>query len=165
MPGRRSIEGFDFITPRRDYRVNVTAADSSVESVTIPVLPTNVSPARRNYPGGGGFGGEADSTAYGRNAQLMLALLLEGFTSVDLELWLEATDDEILVQDPSSSSISPGTLPVLPTTGAWVRVAALSTVTFSQLWTVKDIPPGNYKVRVASVSGTGNISIREQHAA
>jgi hypothetical protein len=88
-------------------------------------------------------------------------VIVQGFTSVTLELWLkgEVEQQELIVG--SSSSTAPLTLPA---TEDWVKVET-KVLTASGLWVVKDIPPSQYKVLLTAVAGAGNVHIREQHAA
>jgi hypothetical protein len=96
---------------------------------------------------------------YGRNAQLDLSVLVQGFTSVTLELWLKGEVEQAEL----SSSPPPAPL-TLPATEDWVKVET-KVLTASGLWIVKDIPPGKYKILLTAVAGAGNVHIREQHAA
>jgi hypothetical protein len=159
MPGQRAKEGGTFVTPRALYRSSLTAVDPDVESEAIPVLDTSRSPYT---PLGLGQG---DNAQYGQNGQLDLAVIVEGFSSMTLELWLlaEIEQRELSYPDDGSSSSSSSSTP-WPSTGEWVFVED-KTITKSSLWIVKDIPPGKYKVRVNAISGTGSCTIRENHAA
>lgn len=159
MPGKRVPDTASYVTPRQDYRVDVAAADSvGVEDPAIPVLDTVPSPNAH-------LGlGQSDSNLYGGwNAQLNLACIIEGFSSVTFDLWVLAENEAKQLQEGSSSSSSSAG-PTLPSTGEWVLVES-KVLTKSSLWIVKSAPPGKYKVRVAAVTGTGHIQIREQHAA
>jgi hypothetical protein len=153
MPGKRVTETSDFITPRRVYREDVVDVDSGVTDVDVPILDGQELASHRQ-----GLG-QSDIAQYGRNAQLDLACILEGFSSVTMQLWLWAEVELPLEQGTSSSSYG-----VLPTSEEWVYVAE-KTISKSELWVVKDIPPGQYKVIVTSKTGSGHLQIREQHAA
>ncbi len=161
MPGKRVPDTASYVTPRQDYRAGLTAADSvTVEDPAIPVLDTVPSP-------NAGIGlGQSDSNLYGGwNAQLNLAIIIKGFSSVDFELWLKAENEARTLQESGSSSSSSSSAgPDLPATEDWVLVET-KTLTKSGLWIVKSAPPGKYKVRVAAATGSGAIQIREQHAA
>lgn len=163
MPGRRAMEGGTFITPRAPYRESITALDPSVEDVSIPILDTSKSP---NSVVGLG---QSDWAQYGHNGQLDLALIVGGFSSVTVQLWLLAEIEQRELQPPasdssSSSSATSSSSSSFSPTGEWVYVGD-KTVDKSTLWIVKDVPPGKYKVRVSAVSGSGSIQIRESHAA
>jgi hypothetical protein len=158
MPGKRTPESASFITPRTPYRENVAAADSvGVQDSGIPLFDTSPAPSRVV-----GLG-QSDVNQYGGwNGQINLAVIIKGFTSIDMELWLKAENENVELTSGSSSSSSAA--PDLPSTGEWVLVET-KTCTRSALWIVKSVPPGKYKVRVAGATGTGAIQIREQHAA
>ena len=154
MPGQRDkAGGADYVTPRRTFRENITLADPSVEDVSIEILDTTLVGHKRVGVG------QNDISMYGRNCQLNLDLILKGFTSVDLQLWLWAAEEIELVGVSVSSPAAD-----LPVTEEWVKVED-KTITESTHWVVKDIPPGKYKVRVDAVSGAGSLTVREQHAA
>jgi hypothetical protein len=156
MPGKRASEQADFVTPRRGYRESLTAVDSGGPQDTgIPTLDT------RQGPSAAVGLGQGDVAQYGRNAQLDLAVLVQGFTSVTLELWLKGEVEQAELIEGSSSSTAPLTLPA---TEDWVKVET-KVLTASGLWIVKDIPPGKYKTLLTAVAGSGNVHIREQHAA
>ena len=143
MPGKRGLEACDFVTNRRDYRL-IDAVDADVDSV--PVLDSRI-------PENGYTDVSQDRNQYGRNAQLNLACIMEGFTDVTLQLWLKA---ELETYTASSSSGSP--------VDEWVFVEE-KVVDKSTLWIVKDVPPGQYRVVATAVTGSGEVTIREQHAA
>lgn len=158
MPGQRSKDIADFVTPRASYRSNLTAIDGvTAQSDTIDAINTALPP---NTSVGLGVGG--DSNIYGRNAQIDFALIVEGFSSISVELWLKATVDQAELVDGEDESSSEAD--VLPATEEWVFVDT-KTATKSLMWVVKDIPPGLYKVLFTAKTGTGNLTIREQHAA
>ena len=165
MPGKRGPESGDFVTPFEEYRMNLSAADTvGAEDPSIPVLDTR--PGPYNNVGLG----QSDVNQYGRNAQLDLAVILAGFSTVELELWLNAepTRERLHSNTPassSSSSSSSSASSYVSPTGNWVKVAAKTIGSDSELWVVKDIPPGEYKVLVVTVTGDGNVSIIEGHAA
>ena len=140
MAGKRAVEQGDFVTPRAIYRRDIAAADGPVESVNIPELDTREGP---NVSVGLGQG---EVNMYGRNAQLDLALILTELASVTLELWLKAP-----IERAELNTTPPEPALNLPDSEDWVFVAD-KTVARSTLWVVKDIPPGRYKVRVASLS-------------
>jgi hypothetical protein len=161
MPGKRGPEFGDFVTPFEEYRSNVGVADTvDVQDSSIPVLDTRSGP-NQNVIGQG-----SDGNQYGRNAQIGLAVVVAGCSKVELELWLNAEptrarlSNNSPVGSSSSSSSSSSTSP----TDMWVKVAEKTFGAVSELWVVKDIPPGEYKVKVVTVTG-GNVSLIECHAA
>jgi len=156
MPGKRAVEGGTFITPRATYRVNVDSVDPSAQDPSIPILDTRAAP---NVSVGLGQG---DCAQYGQNGQIDFAVILSGFSSVTLELWLLAEVERRELEYPGASSSSSSSS--LPTTEEWVYVEEKA-ISKSVLWVVKDIPPGQYKVRVGAVTGSGELQIREGHAA
>ena len=154
MPGKRGLGEADFVTPRQVYREDITDVDSGgVTDTDIPILDSRVTASQRQ-----GLG-ESDVAQYGRDARLNLACIPEGFSSVTMQLWLWADVEEPL--EPGTSSSSYGTL---PTTEEWVQVEE-KTITGPELWVVKDVPPGQYKVIVTAKSGSGHLQIRDQYAA
>ena len=178
MPGKRGPEFGDFVTPFEEYRRDIAAADAvPVQDPAIPLLDT--------LPGANvnvGLG-QADVNQYGRNAQMNLAVIIAGFSAVELELWLNAvptrarlhggttpvsSSSSSVSPTPSSSSSSPSSSSSSSSssspTDTWVRVATKTFGSVSELWVVKDIPPGEYKIKVASVTGNGNVTINESHA-
>lgn len=157
MPGKRVTEGSDHVTRRAVYRSELTAVDSGgPQDDLIPELDTEASPTAV-------IGlGQADINQYGRNAQIDLAIIIQGFSSVTIQAWMKAdiTAEGLTYEGSSSSSDAAVTL---PTTEEWVLVDT-KTVTASALWIVKDVPPGQYKFIVSAVTGSGYIQLREQHA-
>lgn len=159
MPGKRPIEGADYVTRRSAYRSELTAADSGdPQNPSIPELNTEIAPSAS-------IGlGQSDVNQYGRNAQIIMAIIVEGFSAVTVQAWMKAniTTEGLTYEDSSSSSSSPGA--TLPTTGEWVKVGT-KVVATSELWIVTDVPPGQYKFLISAVTGSGHIQLREQHAA
>ena len=157
MPGKRSSENGSFVTQRALYRRDV----SEVEVVTdpdIPILDTLAS----------GYGNQVennDVNMYGRNAQLDLAVIVASAGGT-LQLWMKAEIETEELSDPdaveSSSSSGDDTALELPATEDWVFVEEKA-FTRSELWIVKDVPPGKFKVIM--IANTGVIHILEQHAA
>jgi hypothetical protein len=156
MSGQRSKSIADFVSPRAAYRQDLTAADAvTAINAGIPVLDTRGAP---NQQLGLGIGG--DTNIYGRNAQINVALIVKGFSSVTVELWQLAA---VEIQQLGEASVPATTNQVPAATLEWVFVAT-NTVTRSSNWTIKDIPPGQYKILLTAVSGAGYLNIREQHA-
>jgi len=161
MPGKRCNEYADFVTPFDEYRSNVEAADAvSVQDPAIPLLDTRDGPYTNV-----GFG-QADVNQYGRDATINLGVIIAGFSAVELELWLDAEPNRphLSSATPAGSSSSSSSSSSSPT-DTWVRVAKKTFGAVSELWVITNIPPGKYKVKVASVTGGGNLSIVESHAA
>lgn len=154
MPGQRALENGDFVTPRAVYRAEIIAVDTDITSVGIPILDT------RGGPNGNVVVGPTLSSkaAYGRNCQIDVSIIVQGFNPVVLELWLLAE-----VERAELSTATPPAVPTLPATGQYVFVESKST-TQSCLWTIKDIPPGQYKIYAKTLTGAGFVNIREQHA-
>jgi hypothetical protein len=158
MPGKRSSENGDFVSQRRIYRRDIDAADSGVTDADIPVLNTL----------GSDYGGQVannDKNMYGRNAQLNLAVITE--VNVTLQVWMKA-EIEVSGLDYSeelgSSSSADPALDLPTATEDWV-LAAQQSFTGSELWVVKDIPPGKFKVIASAHAGGSPVHILEQHAA
>lgn len=158
MPGKSSAENTDFMTPRAEYRTCLVGADSSLDDV--PILDTRNGPNAQlvNAPADNAVG----SAAYGRNAQISIAAIIQGFSQVKIQLWLHAVvqlQNLIVPGDSSSSDVSC----TEPVTGEYVfveeRVLALSALSV-----FKDIPPGQYKVKISAVTGSGFVTLRESHA-
>lgn len=161
MPGKRTCEYADFVTPFAEYRMNVEAADAvPVQDPAIPALDTREGP----YANVGL--GQVDVNQYGRDAKIDLAVIIAGCSAVELELWLNAEPTRVKLSSsvPSGSSSSSSSSSSSPT-DLWVKVAEKTFGAVSELWIVSDIPPGEYKVRVVSITGGGNVSLIEGHAA
>ncbi len=171
MPGQRSKDIADFVSPRAAYRRNLSEADTvGVASESVPVLDTRSAPNRQIGLGVGG-----DTNMYGRNAQLNLSLIVSGFSSVTVELWLLANieikqlgesvvpPNEDSVPGYSDTSEEETSDELVDDTLEWVFVGS-KTITRSSAWTIMDIPPGQYKVMFTALTGTGFLNIREQHA-
>ena len=155
MPGNRSSENGDFVTPRAAYR-EVTAADASGATDTdVPVLDTRRGEVSTT--------GQAPASYYGRNAQIDVAAIFgTGVTSATLQLWLLAEIERVEPQTPeelASSSSSSGV------DDEWVQAGVDQAITGSALVVFKDIPPGQYKVLVSAFGGTGTLVLRTQYAA
>lgn len=149
MRGNRSSENGDHITSRSVYRDNIETADEASSSPgnvavndddDIPILDTRTDAETGN------------SSYYGRNCQLNLSVLLEGFTGASLEIYIKcssetAEEEEVTVEN-HWALIDDGTI----------------SLTQSTHLIFKDLPPGEYKVKVADVDGTGTLTILEQHA-
>jgi hypothetical protein len=156
MPGKRSVENGDFVSQRRIYRQDIMTVDSGgAIDETIPILNTL----------GSAYGGQIvsnDVNMYGRNAQLDLAVIAA--VSVTLQVWLKAEIEEGELTDPEASSSSSASLDLPTATEDWVFVIEKS-FTKPELWVVKDVPPGKYKVIASAHAGSGAVHILEQHAA
>jgi len=159
MPGKRVQDNADYVTRRAVYRSELSAVDSGPQDADIPELNTE-SPPKQIVDVGLG---QADVNQYGRNAQIDMAIIVEGFSSVTVEAWMKANITTEGVTYEGSSSSSSSAAATLPATGEWVKVDE-KTVTGSELWIVKDIPPGQYKFTISAVTGSGHIQLREQHA-
>lgn len=157
MPGKRSVEQASFVTPRALYRNNVVAGGETDPTLnTIPILDTRVGPNASIQPAGSP---QSDVNNYGKDARINLSILVSGFTSVTLQLWLKSEIEAVAL---SNAPLTPPTLPV--GTQEWMQVAS-KTVNTSTLWTITDIPPGKYKVLVSAAVGAGFVTLEEQHAA
>jgi hypothetical protein len=159
MPGKRSSENGDFVSQRQIYRRDIEAVDSGgVTDDDIPELNTLSSD----------YGGQVvnnDVNMYGRNAQLDLSVITE--VNVTLQVWMKAEIEieELDYSEELGSSSSADPALTLPTsTSDWVLVEEKA-LTQSELWVVKDVPPGKFKVIATAHAGGGPVHILEQHAA
>jgi hypothetical protein len=158
MPGKRSPEFGDFVSQRQIYRRDIDAVDSGgVTDADIPELDTLSSD----------YGGQVvnnDVNMYGRNAQLDLAVITG--VNVTLQLWMKAEieTEELDYSEELGSSSSADPALTLPGTGDWVFVEE-KVLTRSELWVVKDVPPGKFKVIATAHAGGGPVHVLEQHAA
>lgn len=151
MPGNRSPENGNHITPRKYYRRNLTVAETDVNDASIPILDT------RYYDVGYG---EDSPSVYGIG-QINLSILLGAdINSVTIGLYLLSADEELKTDGGSSASSSSGA----PTENSWV-LAGTKTVSASTLWIVEGIPPGQYKALVTAIDGGGAVDLMTQHAA
>jgi hypothetical protein len=155
MPGKRSAENGDSVTPRVMYRQDITAVDGAGPLEDVSILDTRESPYAV-------MGSSSDVAMYGRNAQLNLAVITE--VAVTLQVWLKAEVEQTQPYDPDASSSSSSSASLPSATEDWVKVDE-SSFTGSELWVVKDIPPGQYKVIVSAHAGGSPVHILEQHAA
>jgi len=172
MPGKRVPEWATFVSPRAVYRSGVDAIDSGGPTDTgIPILDTVPPP---------NDGGHGDYNQYGQNAQIAIDAVLDkdaNFSTVGLELWLKAVNEVIPTPMLSSSSSSPtpaasSSSSSLADTNDWVLVDSWTLQTSALYpnnvvgthFVEKDIPPGQYKVLVVTMKGTGKLTILEQHA-
>jgi hypothetical protein len=153
MPGKRTQDNADFVTPRRIYRAEVIAVDPTAENVAIPILDT------RSGPNTSVGGGQSDNNQVGKSGQLNLAVLINAFTSVTLQIWQQAE-----VEQAELSSAPPPPAMTLPATANWMKTHE-KVFTGSELWIVPGLSPGKLKVRVSAVVGAGQIQMLEQHAA
>lgn len=159
MPGKSSPENTDYMTPRAEYRTCLVAIDSGLAD--IPVLDTRQGPNAQllNTENDQAVG----SANYGRNAQISIAAIVQGFSQVKIQLWLNAVVQlQNLITPGESSSSDPSC--TAPVNGEYVFVEE-KTINGSALCVFKDIPPGQYKVAVTAVTGSGFVTLRESHAA
>ena len=118
----------------------VAAADADIDAVT-EIIDTQV-------PEGAG------EVPRGDHATLVLYAVLDGPSAAKIKIYGHC-DDEL---GESSSSPDAG--------DEWALYGAELDVTSDNLMTVLvDMPANEYKVMVTSVTGTGNVIIREQHSA
>jgi len=160
MAGQRAKEGATLVTPRAAYR-SITAAGETATDSAIPILDTRGGPNQSVGLSNG------DVNQYGQNAVLMLSVLLCEFSSITLQVWLKAELEAKTLsngEETSSSSSSSSSSSCSLTTGEWVLVEE-RTFTASSLWVVRNIPPGQYKVIMTAATGSGEVTVREQHGA
>lgn len=144
MGGSKNEYRGSYATRRALYR-DVRAADSDPVLESIPEI---------NVAG----------SAYGKDGTLFIsAVLMDGATGADVEIWMKA-DQEVRpspyppFNDSSSSSSSS-----LSGTKEWVRVKKDS-ITSSALVVATPIPAGKFKALVTSITGGGMVRLLEQHA-
>lgn len=157
MPGQTG-QNSDFVTPIAPYRSCIDAVDADVEAVD-EIIDTTPGPNAQLIARPA-----TQPNHYGRNAQLSIVSIVQGFSEVKIQLWMNG---EVNIQnpiDPDESSSSAAAGCAAPATGDWVFIEE-KTLTRSALSVFKDIPPGQYKVVVSSKTGTGTITLREFHAA
>jgi hypothetical protein len=161
MPGKRGPEFGDFVTDFDEYRMNVVAADTAdIDDPSIPILDTRPGP-NRNVVGQG-----SDNNQYGRNAQIGLGILLDsGISSAKFKLWvLVEPTRAVLTQAGASGSSSSSSSSAGPVSW-WAVAKSEFTVAESSYVVIKDIPPGQYKLEVTELNGSGTLSVVESHAA
>lgn len=162
--GKRPVEQGTYISPRALYRDDIKILDTDVTSAGIPVLDTRPGPNAFVIPAGQA---NTDVNMYGKDARINLAVLPGSVTTVTLQLWLLADLTAPHLKSATTSSSSSSGVPHLPATGQWVQVAS-KVITGPSLWTITDIPPGQYKVLLTAWTGNGGssfVTIEEQHAA
>jgi hypothetical protein len=154
MPGNRASENGNHITPRAYYRRNISVADADdPTNPAVPILDTRYYEVGYN---------EFIASFYGISQINVSALFGDDIDSVTMDLYLLSSDEELKTTDESSSSYSSSS--GAPGSNLWVHVAT-KTVTESSLWIVEKVPPGQYKILVTSIDGSGAIDIMTQHAA
>lgn len=139
--GRKPVVG-TYRTPRTLYRT-VESADSSVDDVTEVI---NIAVDQAGNP-----------TTRGSNSRLFLFVLLGGPSAATLQLFAKATDESEAGGSSSSSSSPSGS-------SEWVFHVENATVDAKGLlWVIDLLPAGIYKVVVSSITGSGEVTIRESH--
>ena len=93
MGGKRRHDAGSFVTNREVYRTAIDAADSGVLSVE-ETLDLRFSRAVE----------EAQPNQYGKDLVLFAYLLLGGFSSIDVELWIKAEEEPLAADEEESSS-------------------------------------------------------------
>lgn len=145
MPGARSYDNGDSLTPRKEYRVDVLAADADDPTdEAIPVIDTRYN--QMNYDQ------DAQPAIYGRNAQLdVCAWFSTGIKTATLKVYLLAAVE--LKETPQPAVVV-----------RWVLAATVS-VTGNSLNVVKDLPPGQYKILVTALGSGAHLDLLTQYAA
>lgn len=157
MAGNRALEAGDYITPRFIYRLDVATEADDPDSGAIEVLDTRLK-ARNYNPGDEVF------SNYGRNAQINVAAFLRGGASAaTLKLYVKAEVELQQARTAESLSSSSSSSSSGPSGTEWVLVETKA-LTVNELWVIKDIPPGKYKILATSVTG-GTVELRTQWAA
>jgi hypothetical protein len=155
MPGNRASENGNHITARKYYRRNVVIADADdPTSTSIPTLDTRYYEVGYN---------DYVPSFYGIGQINVSAIFGDDINSLVLDLYLLSSDEE-LKTSAESSSLTSSSSGAPGTDDLWVHVAT-KTLTHSGLWIVENVPPGQYKILVSSIDGSGAVDIMTQHAA
>src|SRR3954468_1724001 len=105
MPGKRTPENADYMSPCAYYRERVQAADSGPTDAGVAILDTTVSPHA-------GLGlGQSDHPLYGRNAQLNFSIILSTGMAGTFDLWKKAVIEQDYLED-NTPVANPDALPV-----------------------------------------------------
>lgn len=150
------------MTPRRNYRLDITVADAGVLAVEETLDLENLQDVTNPSRDGGNI--------YGHNLVLFIYALMAGFSAVTIQLWIKAEVQAIprgvdpnAPSSSSSSSPSESSLPP-PGTEDWALVDSRA-ISSSQMLRFGGLTPGKYRVVVsAATGGPGQIDIREQHS-
>lgn len=134
--GRKSTSDGSFLTDRRTLRT-VSAADSDVDSVE-EVLDNRID-------------GTDNGNSRGHDTTIAIFVLLDGPSGATVQLWASGSEEE---EGSSSSSLAGG---------EWCKYAEQA-VTGNTLLVYSDMPAGEYKVVVSSITGAGDVVIREAHS-
>ena len=137
--GRKHHEDGNFLTDRQTLRT-VDTADADVDAVE-EVLDTRV---------------DSDDRPGNRGHQTTIALfvLLDGPLGATVQLWGYAAAE---TDEGGSSSLSSGT-------SEWCQYVEQA-VTKNTMLVYPQMPAGEYKVVVSSITGSGDVIVREAHSA
>ena len=139
--GRKPVVG-SYRTERVTYRV-VESADANIDAFE-EVIDTREDATVNDSP-----------TTTGSDCTLAIYALLGGeATAATLQLYAKATDES--AEEPSSSSSG--------SVSSWAFHSEFSVDAKGLLRVTVDLPADEYKVMVTSITGTGEVVIRESHS-
>lgn len=127
--GRKTIYG-NALTARTTVR-SVSTADSSINAV-VETIDTRIDT-------------NGSDVTSGHDATLVIGVVLNGATSVDISLWYNCSDE-----------VGGGA-------SVWCRYATATGITVDSLFVYNAVPAGEWKVMVNATNG--GVIIREAHSA
>lgn len=137
--GRKPVVG-SYRTERITYRT-VDTVDANIDAFE-DVIDTREDTTVNDAP-----------TTTGADCTLSLYVLLNGPTAATLHLYGKATDESESEGSSSSGAVS-----------SWAYHSELTVDEKGLLNVVTDLPADEYKVMVTSITGTGDVVIREVHS-
>jgi len=140
--GRKPVVG-TYLTRRVPYR-EVSAIDANIDAFEA-IIDTRIDEDDR-------------SVTSGASSLLALFVLLGGPSAATLDIYARATSEDEAAAGSSSSSSS-GSI------GTWAFYERITVDTRNLLHVMWPLPAGEYKVMVTSITGDGEVTIREAHSA
>jgi hypothetical protein len=141
--GRKPVVG-SYRTERVTYR-SVDTADTDVDAIE-ETIDTRYD---RNSD-------QTMTVTTGADSMLALYVLLAGPSAATIQVYAKASDED---QEDSGSSSSPAG------TSEWAFYVEKSVDSKNLLHVMWPLPAGIYKVMVTSITGSGDVIIRESHSA
>ena len=135
--GRKGTDDGSFLTDRRTLRI-VDTADADVDSID-EVLDTRID----NTDNG---------NSRGHETTIAIFALFDGPTGATIQLWGHGSDESF--EGSSSSSLD---------SGEWCKYDEKA-ITENTMLVYASMPAGEYKVVVSSITGSGDVVIREAHS-
>ena len=136
--GRKHHADGNYLTDRQALR-SVDVADANVDAVA-EILDSRV-------------GLDGTDGSRGHETTLALFILLDGPSGATIQVWGNGADEE----ESSSSSLPSGA-------SEWCQYVE-ETLTKNTMLVYPQMPAGEYKIVVTSITGSGDVIVREAHSA